>query len=1201
MLSVALVLSVVTAGPAAAEHETSDDWEGFFDPVQHSTIIHYGYSQLLTHTFHCDAPAGCIWDVGTVYSYGETVERMCEFLGTVVLWGDCSEDAPQGWTLVSSVQQIHDPPMWHLRFCTQPGWGQNPLEEAWGTTDGTINDLGHRAYVDAIADSMWFDPVPVATTINEPPFCGVWAQTTPPPPQAGCDAADARLASLSVTVSGSELLGGFSPGTFSYSVAVDWVSVLVSATAASPSAMVQIGAGGSGTGSASETVYMSQGSAVGADVVVTFGGESCTYSLTVSRPAAPVTDCPAMSGLELVNGVCVPACSSNFIPQFDDDGQVTGCGFLGDCPFDLYGLDNPPANPYRDYDPLWLGGPDTFPAVGAGQTTSMTRTALKCYQVWLEGPTGWPGWPSNVHRCIRNELNISSLGDCLSFSLAVEAVIPAIEGDSTARAWSFTSSGCGLNASAPRVDSTTNPWTPDDAFCESSDGQWSRTPCSICLMTPPQGINTGDWTVTLGDLTNPSAWGPYVNVPLEVSITDWGDASHLVVTATATKRDAVWWFNSATDWGFDPVWGGTSAATTITVPRRSGPPPSDDLVEINVAEVSRLRYAAGTRCSFNNICYSHIENDQFVSILRDELLANDACPVGADCSDPNRWPVTVAGAHATRCNPGAFRPTSTANAMQYSVQGLVGCDDLNETGDPLDPASVQYWPRLWAAGRDTFSYETYGGTATVTVAFTDTAPAAGDVVDHDPGTVHALTRYGPVESRQVYDRCENVWVDGRLVSQCYYHWEYDYPREGHLADVRHYSAAVPLPAADADGDAASVAILDAHNPHLSGRAGTVAGASYSHWRLDEAVEARRCSFSSCISAEQAYENFIGGLRWAPVDPADATTTYSPGSGCTADATTLISSTVRYGRGAHITRWTAPDVDVPGCAPDIDGGCDAAALADWSLCYALWPTSASPDPLVVDYEACDARRDAFEDDTARAVAAGRTAGDYCASGTVTVLLGGCTWSPTAGERAALAAEVGWHSFIEAGPAGPAGKPWPPHPELPGGYEHIVIAHSPIWPRVDDPADLDVSTGAGCLWSAEWLQASVTQMLPWIPAHRSAVEAHGGHASWLGVWDRLSADQQAEAQALHTDGDLTSVACPVDVAADPTEPSDTNASYVQCRWELARPGVWHWQLDAQFANSGQSVTETLAENITWFRSFDAYTIQQTFTSSGSSEED
>jgi len=52
----------------------------------------------------------------------------------------------------------------------------------------------------------------------------------------------------------------------------------------------------------------------------------------------------------------------------------------------------------------------------------------------------------------------------------------------------------------------------------------------------------------------------------------------------------------------------------------------------------------------------------------------------------------------------------------------------------------------------------------------------------------------------------------------------------------------------------------------------------------------------------------------------------------------------------------------------------------------------------------------------ALRATRSEADYCSEGTITVLLGACTWDPTDAERTALAARVGWYSFLEALPQG-----------------------------------------------------------------------------------------------------------------------------------------------------------------------------------------
>ena len=590
-------------------------------------------------------------------------------------------------------------------------------------------------------------------------------------------------------------------------------------------------------------------------------------------------------------------------------------------------------------------------------------------------------------------------GNCLSFSLTVEAVIPAVEADSAARAWSFTSSGCGLNASAPRVDSTTNPWTPDDVFCESSDGQWSRTSCWICfgqLMTPPQGIDTGDWTVTLGDLTNPSAWGPYVNVPLEVSITDWGDASHLVVTATATKRDARWWFNSANDWGFDPVWGGTSASTTITVPRRSGPPPSDDVIEVNIGEVDDLPVTS-------------TYNQQRVQILRSQLLANDACPVGTDCADPYQWPIQIVGDDARRCSFAGLTSTS----MLETAQGVVGCDGLNEVldpPDPDDPPSALYWPELWAVGDDTFSYRTYGGDATVTIRFTDQPPSGvTPVTSVDLGHTLNEAEFPRTDSAWFCTDYIPWWQGGGCDSG---YWQYTFTRDDtSITDVLYHSGVVSLPTpTDADGDyAGRVLVNAAANADVEGGVGVrsdmmastlsitpVQGFVLSTTDIDTGDGGDIFAQDSVCLNWETRQRIIW---WTPItwqtyrvctqwQPEDVTIANLLGSGvrvfggtCEASTSVVLRSLPLY----SLTRYI-PVSGQTECVPADAFACPATLDVD-AVCYSARRLIDQPSEAVVPYIACDDRYFHFLDDQAGAEAAGHTVDDYCTASTVTVHLGG----------------------------------------------------------------------------------------------------------------------------------------------------------------------------------------------------------------------
>ena len=1095
MLCIALVLSAVAVGPAAADHQDSAEWTGSFDPALHSTVVTYAWSLRQVVTFTCDTPTGCILpDNPTSYDQGDTTTRECEYLGSLeeggtatVLVGDCSTEAPAGWVHTSTQTLVHDPPTWSLRFCTQEGWGQDPLYSAWGTTDGPINDEGHRATLDSPPlPSMW-GPLPTATTVNEPPFCGDWERAT---------------------------------------------TTTTTPTTTTP------------TTTTTTTPTTQECSRPGFVWFSEYGG---------CRPE----DCSAIGGGYVRNpddGWCEPApppgdvlnsCVANFEILFphlawrssydEPDERREYC-----------------SRRRLNYVPVWVTDHDGEP-LREGTTATVAQRVLHITGATpaLNPPSDGFDWnPDN--RCDgADELNVhpSVDYDCLRVSVTVRAGFAGVNHSGSY----YRASGCanpvGWAQTAERV-------------CDSAAGAWYGT---------ARDDDPGEWTVTVGDLARAGTSDHLVSVPFVVDVTDWGDADWLHITAVATD-----YWDSATD--------NTSRDTlNFEVARREGPPPSSDIIEVNVAEVADLPYREGSRWRWwpqPGRWVPYIEDERFVEIARSDLLANDACPDDLDCADPAQWPVSIPAPEAQRCSSWAFLASSP---MLVTSQGLVGCDDLNDaTG-----AIVQYWPQHWAAGTDTFTYETPGGVATVTVRFTDAPPAVQQLVASDAGTALDVAVFGSPNEWFGYD----------------YVYYATYTRDPALGfSARHYSTAVPLDAirdGDPDGDTASVEITDAHNPHLHGNAATVAAATFSHWRLTDTAEAtvQRCSLT-CRSAEEAFASFLSGSTLtAATNPADGSTTAVRRS-CVADAATSVTDEITSSRAYwdsypdSVALWGAADASDSGCLPQVAAGCQAATLADWSLCYSLWPATSGPQQLGVAYRACDERLDAFNDDRTDAEAAGRSESDYCSEGTITVLLGDCVWDPTDADRAALAAKVGWYSFLEALPEGPPGEPWPPHPEVPGGDRHIVVANSPVWPRVATADALDVDDGAGCVWSAQWLQATVTQMLPWVPAHRAAVEAHGGFAQWLGRWDRLSADQQAEAQALHVDGDLVSVACPVTAAADGTQPADQNLSYQLCRWELTRPGVWHWTLDAEYTDGTRTVTETLAEDITWFRSFDAYTNQRTW---------
>ena len=550
----------------------------------------------------------------------------------------------------------------------------------------------------------------------------------------------------------------------------------------------------------------------------------------------------------------------------------------------------------------------------------------------------------------------------------MEAVVPAVEAAPSYQYWSFASSNCGHNRSAPRAAT----WTAADADCLSADGMWQNSchSCPSSSPTAPAGVDTGNWTVTLGDPSAPALTSPYVDVPLEVDIADWGDASHLVITATATEMTPVWYYNSPTDYGWTASWSGGDT-TTVTVPRRSGPPPSDDALEVNIAEISALPSVTSSRYDPSTGTTTHyVDNDRFVDVLRSTLLANDACPVGTDCTDPLLWPLEVARAGGG-CPADPF--ASHYPTERHTRQGAVGCDDLNETGDPLDPASVQYWPRLWATGADTFQYSTYGGRATVTVQFTDQPPAAPDVVVVDPGTQHTVATFGSPAERSV--RYCYSW--NSYYNTCrQYKWRYYVDHSWADTDwsATHHTGRVSLAAVrdgDPDNDTDSVEIADGNNPHLSGQSGTIGDAGdYSHWETDATEEWTYTGvcYPTCPTAAQRFASFVRDDLQQPVNTVDGTQATNVRE-CVQTATSSITTDITvYGYGTapnstryyvnEFSRWSAAAATDPACVTSVPDECgDSTMLEAWSMCYALWPNTADPAPLVVDYRACDARNDA----------------------------------------------------------------------------------------------------------------------------------------------------------------------------------------------------------------------------------------------------
>ena len=195
-----------------------------------------------------------------------------------------------------------------------------------------------------------------------------------------------------------------------------------------------------------------------------------------------------------------------------------------------------------------------------------------------------------------------------------------------------------------------------------------------------------------------------------------------------------------------------------------------------------------------------------------------------------------------------------------------------------------------------------------------------------------------------------------------------------------------------------------------------------------------------------------------------------------------------------------------------------------------------------------------------------------------------------ERSLLLAQLQWATLVGIEPQGEPGRPWPPHPDVPGGTEYLLVAGSPVWPVVDPQGAWYVARDDGCLWEAIGVQTRLTQLLPWRPSHRSTIEnadsarPGAGFDTYLSRWDNLIPAQQAEAQQHHTNRDV-SASCGIATAMVSVD------SYDRCRWELPAPGVWSWQARACFEGVAESVTfyqcATLARGVEWFLEIIDYT--------------
>lgn len=208
----------------------------------------------------------------------------------------------------------------------------------------------------------------------------------------------------------------------------------------------------------------------------------------------------------------------------------------------------------------------------------------------------------------------------------------------------------------------------------------------------------------------------------------------------------------------------------------------------------------------------------------------------------------------------------------------------------------------------------------------------------------------------------------------------------------------------------------------------------------------------------------------------------------------------------------------------------------------------------------------------------------------------------GQREHFLSDLRWETLAHVAPHRDPTVEWPPHPDVPGGADFLVVSQSPVWPVVDSAAQWDAVTAEGCVWSATEVLTTVTQLLPWRTEHRDTVAAAArsrpgaGLDVYLQRWDNLSPREQADARRHHVQRGVD-VACGFDTAKSNTD------SYGKCRWEVPFPGVWEWEaracFEAYYGDDTYRACDTLASGVEWFLGILDYTSGITMQADPSAE--
>lgn len=198
---------------------------------------------------------------------------------------------------------------------------------------------------------------------------------------------------------------------------------------------------------------------------------------------------------------------------------------------------------------------------------------------------------------------------------------------------------------------------------------------------------------------------------------------------------------------------------------------------------------------------------------------------------------------------------------------------------------------------------------------------------------------------------------------------------------------------------------------------------------------------------------------------------------------------------------------------------------------------------------------------------------------------CSWRVNRSAVNTVKTEIGWETHI---PLSAAGRADPPHPDIPGGREYLVVTGDfgdgvfpDVWPVWDAGAALDVSDTGGCTWTAQSVVTRVRQLFMWNEADAAVIRRVSPVTAER--WDRMDADQRSRLQgqirrewrrlddeAGRMDKVILGSSCPIATSA-------ANRSRL-CQWGLPHPGVYEWRASVTYSTVEEATGDALESELT-----------------------